>query len=115
MSMFLPYGFFKADETLSCKAGVGQARCARSNIRKNETRTTAPYRRALFSLSLLTYGPLGTQVLRLSKNISGSVTTVNVSTVFQKVLLTASIKLKGRGFDHSFDSKEISCHRAVLG
>lgn len=76
--MFLPYGFFKADEALSCKAGVGQARSAHSNIQESEMRTKAPYRRrALFSLSLLTYALLGTQVLRSSKNIAGSVHTVN--------------------------------------
>lgn len=86
--MFLPYGFLKANEALSCKAGVDQAQCTHSKIQQSETRTKAPYkRRILFSSSLLTYDLLGTLVLRLSKNISGSVTAVTVYTMFQRVLL----------------------------
>lgn len=47
--MFLPYGLLKADEALSCKAGVGQAQSAQSEVQESEMRIKASYKgRILF-------------------------------------------------------------------
>lgn len=79
--------------------GASQARCVHGKVRQCRMRSKPGIKRFLSSLSPLTYDCLCTQLLRISKNILGHVTTIDIQTMFQRWLCIASVERNGKGYN----------------